>query len=247
MAKINTWNNCIISNIYQSPNYFHNDSLSFSHFNIFTIIPILSLTNTPLLWLFFPLHKSHSLFFYSSFSFYLSLLMSKAKTFDSLESQLNEGILQTIHDLGFETMTPVQSAVIPLFLSNKDVNVEACTGSGKTLAFLIPTFEIILRHKDSLNGGQIGGIIISPTRELATQTYTVAENFLKYIDSIQLLLYTGGIHFFSYSFISKVPMSRMIWTHWMKRSISNWLYQHQVSPIQHILYIIRKIVGSHSS
>lgn len=38
----------------------------------------------------------------------------------------------------FEYVTKVQAAVIPLFLSNKDVCVKACTGSGKTLSFIIP-------------------------------------------------------------------------------------------------------------
>lgn len=43
--------------------------------------------------------------------------------------------------LGFENVTKVQSAVLPLFLSNKDVCVKACTGSGKTLAFIVPIVE----------------------------------------------------------------------------------------------------------
>ena len=38
----------------------------------------------------------------------------------------------------FDKVTKVQKAVIPLFMSNKDVCVKACTGSGKTLAFAVP-------------------------------------------------------------------------------------------------------------
>ncbi|KAK8803635.1 hypothetical protein WA158_001329 [Blastocystis sp. Blastoise] len=118
--------------------------------------------------------------------------MSNVKTFDSVKPKLDDGILQTVADLGFSGMTPVQSAVIPLFLANKDVNVEACTGSGKTLAFLIPVFDILLRKKDNLSGGQIGSIIILPTRELANQTMSVGTNFMKHINGIKLLLFTGG-------------------------------------------------------
>ncbi len=60
-------------------------------------------------------------------------------------------------------MTPVQSATIPLFLSHKDVVVEAVTGSGKTLAFLIPMIQMLLQD-ESFNMNGIGGIVLAPTR-----------------------------------------------------------------------------------
>ncbi|KNE59716.1 hypothetical protein, variant [Allomyces macrogynus ATCC 38327] len=77
-------------------------------------------------------------------------------------------------------MTPVQSQTIPLFLKSKDVVVEAITGSGKTLAFVIPVIEMMLRKMKSepLRKNQIGAIIISPTRELAIQIYSVLRQFL---------------------------------------------------------------------
>ena len=46
---------------------------------------------------------------------------------------------------GFSEVTKVQNAVIPLFLSNKDVCVKACTGSGKTLAFVVPLISKLLK------------------------------------------------------------------------------------------------------
>lgn len=70
-------------------------------------------------------------------------------------------------------MTPVQASTIPLFMGNKDVVVEAVTGSGKTLAFLVPVVERILRGDGgggvgvvgkSRKRGQVGAIIVSPTR-----------------------------------------------------------------------------------
>jgi ATP-dependent RNA helicase DDX55/SPB4 len=73
-------------------------------------------------------------------------------------------------------MTPVQKSTIPLFLSYKDVVVEAVTGSGKTLAFLVPVIELILRRYREdrpLKKNEVGAIIISPTRELATQIHSV--------------------------------------------------------------------------
>lgn len=74
-------------------------------------------------------------------------------------------------------MTPVQASVIPLFMGNKDVVVEAVTGSGKTLAFLIPIIERILKL-DPLKPGQTNAIVISPTRELAEQIHKVLEGLL---------------------------------------------------------------------
>jgi ATP-dependent RNA helicase DDX55/SPB4 len=47
------------------------------------------------------------------------------------------------------------------------------TGSGKTLAFLIPIIEKLLRLEEPLKKHHIGAIIVSPTRELATQINSV--------------------------------------------------------------------------
>lgn len=58
----------------------------------------------------------------------------------------------------------MQAASIPLFLSNKDVCVEAVTGSGKTVAFVVPVIEMILRREVELKRNQIGAIILTPTR-----------------------------------------------------------------------------------
>ena len=112
--------------------------------------------------------------------------------FASINPPLSEGILSAVQSYNFQSMTPVQSAVIPLFLTNKDVCVQAVTGSGKTLAFLIPTIEMILRRTSLLKKRQIGGLIISPTRELARQTYVVATDLCKHCSLPEPLLLVGG-------------------------------------------------------
>jgi superfamily II DNA/RNA helicase len=61
-------------------------------------------------------------------------------------------------------MTPVQAATIPLFMGAKDVVVEAVTGSGKTLAFVVPVIERLIRRSPALRPGELGAIIVSPTR-----------------------------------------------------------------------------------
>ncbi|XP_072934117.1 probable ATP-dependent RNA helicase DDX55 homolog [Epargyreus clarus] len=94
---------------------------------------------------------------------------------------LSKPVLSCINKQGFKAMTPIQAAVIPLILTCKDVVAEAVTGSGKTLAFVVPMIEMLIKkEKDSpLRKDFVYAVIISPTRELATQIYTVIEQFLK--------------------------------------------------------------------
>jgi len=109
--------------------------------------------------------------------------------------------------LGFSVLTPVQEATVPKLLSHCDVAVEACTGSGKTLAFLLPMFELLCRRKSDVevdfegdkSTGKVGvkrrfaGLIVSPTRELATQTHVVASKFSD-ATGMKVALMTGGGH-----------------------------------------------------
>lgn len=74
---------------------------------------------------------------------------------EALPVALSPGVLRALRGLGFTGMTPVQSATIPLFMSNKDVAAEAVTGSGKTLAFVIPIIEILLRREQKLKKMQV--------------------------------------------------------------------------------------------
>ncbi|KAJ4295173.1 ATP-dependent rRNA helicase spb4 [Kalmusia sp. IMI 367209] len=102
------------------------------------------------------------------------------RQWSALTPPLSEWILDAISAMGFAKTTPVQHAAIPLFMGNKDVVVEAVTGSGKTLAFLIPMVERLLRLDAPLKKNHVGAIIISPTRELATQIHTVLLSLLKF-------------------------------------------------------------------
>ncbi|XP_059612514.1 probable ATP-dependent RNA helicase DDX55 homolog [Phlebotomus argentipes] len=99
-----------------------------------------------------------------------------------LAKPLHSAILETIEEFGFQNMTPVQAATIPLLMACKDVAAEAVTGSGKTLAFLVPLLQVLLkRHQETpWKKTEIGAIVISPTRELATQTSEVLRSFLEH-------------------------------------------------------------------
>ncbi|XP_023816439.1 ATP-dependent RNA helicase DDX55 [Oryzias latipes] len=113
-------------------------------------------------------------------------------TWESLPVKLHEGILETLRELRFTHMTPVQAACVPLFMSNKDVAAEAVTGSGKTLAFVIPIIELLLKREEKLKKMQVGALVITPTRELALQISEVMETFLRRFPEFTQILLVGG-------------------------------------------------------
>ncbi|KAH7383176.1 ATP-dependent rRNA helicase spb4 [Pyrenochaeta sp. MPI-SDFR-AT-0127] len=102
------------------------------------------------------------------------------RSFGALTPALSEWIIEAVDAMGFVKTTPVQHAAIPMFMKNSDVVVEAVTGSGKTLSFLIPIVERLLRLDAPIKRHHVGAIIISPTRELATQIHTVLCSLLKF-------------------------------------------------------------------
>ncbi len=108
-----------------------------------------------------------------------SLAPEARKTFASIADKLSEGSVKALADMGFTTMTEIQSKTIEHLLEGKDVMGAAKTGSGKTLAFLLPVVELMHKLKFMPRNGT-GAIIISPTRELAMQTFGVLQELLKY-------------------------------------------------------------------
>ncbi|KAF8138261.1 DEAD-domain-containing protein [Boletus edulis] len=101
-----------------------------------------------------------------------------AGPWSSLPISLTPWIFDVIQSMGYSQMTPVQAATIPLFMQHKDVVVEAVTGSGKTLAFVVPVLERLVRRGSTFRPNEIGALVISPTRELATQIHAVFSLFL---------------------------------------------------------------------
>jgi ATP-dependent RNA helicase DeaD len=93
--------------------------------------------------------------------------MKQNITFDELG--LSHKIAKACHNLGFEHPSEIQSQAIPVLLQGRDVIGLAQTGTGKTAAFGLPMLERIIRdHRAST--GQVSGLVLCPTRELAVQT-----------------------------------------------------------------------------
>lgn len=114
-------------------------------------------------------------------------------TWETLPVKLQESTFKSLKKLHFVRPTPVQSACIPLFLRNKDVAAEAVTGSGKTLAFVIPIIELLRNRECPLKRNEVGAVIITPTRELATQIDEVLTGFLEDTGGISCTLMVGGV------------------------------------------------------
>ena len=78
---------------------------------------------------------------------------------------LSDELIAGLNDLQFKEPTPVQEQSIPIVAEGKDLIAAAQTGTGKTGAFVIPIMERVLQSDRK----GIKALILSPTRELATQ------------------------------------------------------------------------------
>ncbi|PIO54403.1 hypothetical protein TELCIR_24235, partial [Teladorsagia circumcincta] len=92
---------------------------------------------------------------------------------------LSSKTLRGLKECDYEEPTDIQKESLPFSLSGLDVVGAAKTGSGKTLALIIPVLESLWRSGWSNYCG-LGALIISPTRELALQTFTVINHVGKY-------------------------------------------------------------------
>jgi len=101
------------------------------------------------------------------------------------ELGLKDEILKALDELKFEEVFPIQEAVIPVLLSNRDVIGQAHTGSGKTAAFALSMLQQITPKKG------IQGLVVAPTRELAMQIAGEIKKFGKYTGIKTAVVYGG--------------------------------------------------------
>ncbi|KAF9475315.1 DEAD-domain-containing protein [Pholiota conissans] len=90
------------------------------------------------------------------------------------DMKIPEPILDYLRSKRIVNPTPIQLQGIPVAFSGRDIIGIAFTGSGKTLAFCLPLIMMALEAEMKLpfiRGEGPVGIILCPSRELATQTY----------------------------------------------------------------------------
>ena len=100
---------------------------------------------------------------------------------------LSQAMLKALEKKGYGWPTTIQQQAIPHFMQWKDVIAKAPTGTGKTFAFGIPMIE----HIDP-ESGDVQGLILAPTRELAIQIGDELRSLLTYFQNIRVAVLYGG-------------------------------------------------------
>ncbi|MGN6812374.1 MAG: DEAD/DEAH box helicase, partial [Thermomicrobiales bacterium] len=94
--------------------------------------------------------------------------------------------LTALAALKIDTPTPIQEAALPPLLEGRDLVGQARTGSGKTLAFAIPLVERIEPRER-----KVQALVLTPTRELATQVSAVIDTLGRERRLTTTLIYGG--------------------------------------------------------
>lgn len=102
------------------------------------------------------------------------------------ELALPESLNHTLHHMQFITPTPIQAQAIPHALLGRDVLGSAQTGTGKTGAFGIPLVTRLLSNPRG------SALVMTPTRELATQVMEQLQAMLGKRSKIKTALLIGG-------------------------------------------------------
>jgi ATP-dependent RNA helicase DeaD len=101
------------------------------------------------------------------------------------EFNLPEKLVQSLTRMNFHTPTPIQAQTIPLALAGKDILGSAQTGTGKTGAFGIPLIAKLIENPT------MTALVMTPTRELATQVMTMLQELIP-VAGIKTALLIGG-------------------------------------------------------
>jgi ATP-dependent RNA helicase RhlE len=104
------------------------------------------------------------------------------------ELTLDPALLRAIADQGFTEPTPIQAKAIPPALAGRDVLACAMTGSGKTAAFALPVLQRLAAGKH----GGTRALILTPTRELASQVHEHLTALARHVD-IRAITVFGGV------------------------------------------------------
>ena len=104
--------------------------------------------------------------------------MDNLELFDNFDDMnLNENILRGIYGNGYEKPSSIQQKAIVPIINEGDIIIQSQSGTGKSATFLIGTLQ---KLDTKLKKSQI--LVLSPTRELATQTEDVFKKISKYLN-----------------------------------------------------------------
>jgi ATP-independent RNA helicase DbpA len=110
---------------------------------------------------------------------------SSGRPFNDLP--LSPGLLSTLQQLGYQAMTPIQAASLPIALAGSDLIAQAKTGSGKTAAFSLPLLTRLNPRRFAVQA-----MVLCPTRELADQVTQEIRRLARSVDNIKIMTLCGG-------------------------------------------------------
>lgn len=113
-----------------------------------------------------------------------SASLTSYTSFDEMGLPMN--LLRGIYSFGFTQPSKIQSLAVVPFVGKRDILAQAQSGTGKTGAFAIAS---LANMDPAVLQPQI--LIISPTRELATQTASVYQGIGSYMN-VRVLVAVGG-------------------------------------------------------
>ncbi|HRE32129.1 MAG TPA: DEAD/DEAH box helicase, partial [Candidatus Berkiella sp.] len=91
-------------------------------------------------------------------------------------------LLNSLEQMGITEPTPIQTQAIPTILAGNDLLASAQTGTGKTIAYLLPIISKLDENPDE------SVLVLTPTRELATQVKDTVLQFIKRMRSLNMAL-----------------------------------------------------------
>jgi ATP-dependent RNA helicase RhlE len=100
-------------------------------------------------------------------------------------------ILKAIEEKGYKKTTPIQTKGIPVVLNGSDLIASAQTGTGKTAAFTLPILARLSKGEKA-RPNQARALILTPTRELASQVEESVETYGRYL-SLRSATVFGGV------------------------------------------------------
>lgn len=113
--------------------------------------------------------------------------MSETIAASFADLNLAPAIFKVIHEVGYETPSPIQAQSIPPLLEGRDLLGQAQTGTGKTAAFSLP---LLSRIKPKLKAPQV--LVLTPTRELALQVAEAMQTYARHLKNFHVLPVYGG-------------------------------------------------------
>ncbi|MCZ2098980.1 MAG: DEAD/DEAH box helicase [Chloroflexota bacterium] len=106
--------------------------------------------------------------------------------------QLIDPLLRAVRAEGYAEPSPIQAQAIPHVLAGQDLLGCAQTGTGKTAAFALPILQRLAESR-SQGARRLRALVLSPTRELASQIGASFETYGRFTGLRQITIY-GGVN-----------------------------------------------------